>query len=336
MEDSTRQTGRRSTGRRVPACGKTGYRGRFGVHEVMLVSEEIERSSSNGARPRTSRRSRSPRGCSRSAQDGLRKVGVGLTSLEEVFRVVVSAPPGACVHPAGFVRRPGADEVPLGGVDHARQSGPRFGERSSTGTSCPATTSSDANEESSAGPSAAAAVLLQLGLVGEKDLTAALAEQMGIRFIDFLETPIHRTRPACSPPSWRGEYGRARRRLRRHKLVVAFAEPADDDAVAASGRRPAYEIIPAVAERTRSAGIDMIFGRDRRRRRRLRRDPAVVGDRRHPVDELHINDLLERVLDLGGSDLHLTVGHPPVVRVNGELQADSPSSRCSTARRSGG
>ena len=38
-------------------------------------------------------------------------------------------------------------------------------------------------------------VLLRLGLVGSKDLTAALAEQMGVRFVDFLETPIHQDAP---------------------------------------------------------------------------------------------------------------------------------------------
>src|SRR5881275_1336928 len=39
------------------------------------------------------------------------------------------------------------------------------------------------------------AVLLRLGLVGAKDLTAALAEQMGVRFVDFLDTPIHQDAP---------------------------------------------------------------------------------------------------------------------------------------------
>jgi len=38
-------------------------------------------------------------------------------------------------------------------------------------------------------------------------------------------------------------------------------------------------------------------------------------------DELHVDDLLERVLDLGGSDLHLSSGAHPTVRVHGELKA---------------
>ena len=38
------------------------------------------------------------------------------------------------------------------------------------------------------------------------------------------------------------------------------------------------------------------------------------------MNELQLNDLLLRVLDLGGSDLHLTVGVEPSVRVQGELK----------------
>src|SRR5262249_3813851 len=37
-------------------------------------------------------------------------------------------------------------------------------------------------------------------------------------------------------------------------------------------------------------------------------------------DELHINDLLELVIQWGGSDLHLTSGSPPVVPVHGDLR----------------
>ncbi|MDP9072256.1 MAG: type IV pilus twitching motility protein PilT [Actinomycetota bacterium] len=35
---------------------------------------------------------------------------------------------------------------------------------------------------------------------------------------------------------------------------------------------------------------------------------------------MHVNDLLERVVDLGGSDLHLTVGVHPSVRVHGDIK----------------
>ena len=37
-------------------------------------------------------------------------------------------------------------------------------------------------------------------------------------------------------------------------------------------------------------------------------------------DDVHVNDLLEQVITLRGSDLHLTAGSHPVIRVNGELR----------------
>ena len=38
-----------------------------------------------------------------------------------------------------------------------------------------------------------------------------------------------------------------------------------------------------------------------------------------PRHEVHIDDCLRRVVELGGSDLHLTAGSPPMIRLRGEL-----------------
>ena len=38
-------------------------------------------------------------------------------------------------------------------------------------------------------------------------------------------------------------------------------------------------------------------------------------------ESLELDDLLRQVLDLGGSDLHLTTGVPPTIRVRGEMRA---------------
>ena len=41
----------------------------------------------------------------------------------------------------------------------------------------------------------------------------------------------------------------------------------------------------------------------------------------HSLDQgLHINELLIRLVELDGSDLHLTAGTPPQARINGELR----------------
>lgn len=70
------------------ACGRTGFRGRFAIHEVMLLSEEIERQIIERRSSEEIHKTAVMQGMLPLRSDGLRKVGMGLTSLEEVFRVV--------------------------------------------------------------------------------------------------------------------------------------------------------------------------------------------------------------------------------------------------------
>jgi type IV pilus assembly protein PilB len=71
-----------------PACGRTGYRGRFALHEVMPITEEIERLIIEGRSTEDIQKVGVMQGMLRLRDDGLRKVGMGQTSLEEIFRVV--------------------------------------------------------------------------------------------------------------------------------------------------------------------------------------------------------------------------------------------------------
>ena len=70
------------------SCGKTGYRGRFALHEVMLISEEIEKLIIERRSTDDIKKVAVMEGMVPLRADGLRKVGAGVTSLEEVFRVV--------------------------------------------------------------------------------------------------------------------------------------------------------------------------------------------------------------------------------------------------------
>jgi type IV pilus assembly protein PilB len=70
------------------ACGRTGYRGRFALHEVMLVTEEIERLIVERGSSEDMKKMAVAQGMMTLREDGLRKVGQGHTSLEEIFRVV--------------------------------------------------------------------------------------------------------------------------------------------------------------------------------------------------------------------------------------------------------
>ena len=71
-----------------PACSKTGYRGRLALHEVMVLSEDIERIVVERGSSDEVRKVAVKEGMTTLREDGLRKVAQGLTNLAEVFRVV--------------------------------------------------------------------------------------------------------------------------------------------------------------------------------------------------------------------------------------------------------
>jgi type IV pilus assembly protein PilB len=70
------------------ACSGTGYRGRLAVHEVMEVSEQIERLAVSRASSAEIARTAQSEGMITLRQDGWAKVRAGLTSVDEVLRVV--------------------------------------------------------------------------------------------------------------------------------------------------------------------------------------------------------------------------------------------------------
>jgi twitching motility protein PilT len=161
-------------------------------------------------------------------------------------------------------------------------------------------------------------VLQRNGLVGEKDLSAAIAETVGLRFVDFTEYPLH---PDAATTIPEGE-SRARVAIgvgfEDAKLVVAFADPGDDAAVQAIGTATGYEIIPAAAGRYEILNaIDSVYGPDRTGAPSLHDPEPGLGEE---PEGLHVNELLTMLLDQKGSDLHLTAGSPPVIRVHGELR----------------
>ena len=71
------------------ACSNTGYRGRLAVHEVMSVTEEIERMTVARASSEDIGRTAVEQGMRTLREDGLAKVLLGRTTIEEIGRVVV-------------------------------------------------------------------------------------------------------------------------------------------------------------------------------------------------------------------------------------------------------
>jgi len=71
------------------ACSGTGYRGRLAVHEVMTVTEDIERLAVARASSEEIARVAIEQGMRTLREDGLSKVLLGRTTIEEVGRVIV-------------------------------------------------------------------------------------------------------------------------------------------------------------------------------------------------------------------------------------------------------
>lgn len=70
-------------------CNGIGYKGRMGIHEVMSMSETLERMTVENASADEIARQAIAEGMQTLRDDGFAKVKLGLTSVEEIMRVVV-------------------------------------------------------------------------------------------------------------------------------------------------------------------------------------------------------------------------------------------------------
>ena len=75
--------------RGCPRCNQTGYKGRVGIYQLMTMSEDLGRLASQHASREDIERAALEAGMKMLWDDGLAKVTSGLTSLEELARVVV-------------------------------------------------------------------------------------------------------------------------------------------------------------------------------------------------------------------------------------------------------
>ena len=72
-----------------PRCGQTGYKGRIGIYQLLVMSENLESLAASKASREELERAAIEEGMRTLWDDGLAKVASGLTSLEELARVTV-------------------------------------------------------------------------------------------------------------------------------------------------------------------------------------------------------------------------------------------------------
>jgi len=70
------------------ACGRTGFHGRFAIHEVLLVTEEVERLIVDRAHTEDIKKVALAQGMKTLRQTGMAQALAGTTSIEEILRVV--------------------------------------------------------------------------------------------------------------------------------------------------------------------------------------------------------------------------------------------------------
>ena len=163
-------------------------------------------------------------------------------------------------------------------------------------------------------------------VVSEQDLAAAVASELGVPYIDLAERSILPDVWGLVPEDLARGYLAVAVERRADGVVVAMDDPADEQVLAALEADLGTTIVPAVAVRDDLVRlIAQMYGPGRSD------DDAADGewaegrpsDRPAPdprAKRVQLDDLLDRVVRLGGSDLHLTVGSPPAVRVQGDLR----------------
>jgi twitching motility protein PilT len=154
-----------------------------------------------------------------------------------------------------------------------------------------------------------ARLLLEGGHVSEKDLLSVVADRLGIRYVDLDATIIQPEALDRIQPAVAHRFTAVPVAIDGESILVAVADPFVD------GLRETIESVVAspveVALAPKSA-IDRILneylaGADV--------EPAAMEVK----ESLHLNDLLNILMDRKGSDLHLTAGVAPSIRVNGSL-----------------
>jgi type II secretory ATPase GspE/PulE/Tfp pilus assembly ATPase PilB-like protein len=69
-------------------CDKTGYKGRIGIYELLIVDESIREIIRQGFKPDAMRNAAAVAGMRRMQDDAFEKLHLGVTTLEEILRVV--------------------------------------------------------------------------------------------------------------------------------------------------------------------------------------------------------------------------------------------------------
>jgi twitching motility protein PilT len=162
-----------------------------------------------------------------------------------------------------------------------------------------------------------AKLLASDGLVGERDLVAAVADQLGLPMWDPEAEPIPAVVGGMLPVAMCQRLRAVAVGIDGHRLVVAIEDPSDQAGIQQLKEETGWEISAVLAAANDiSLAIEVLYGVDDA--------PALAAvadsELSPPAEEVHINSLLAEMVAMGASDLHLSSGLPPSIRVDGAVR----------------
>ena len=161
-----------------------------------------------------------------------------------------------------------------------------------------------------------ARLLVEDGHVQEADLLRTIAERINMEFLELDNAYFDPEAVQKLSTADARALGAIPMRVDGNRLVVAVADPFDPEKHRRLEQLTSMPVHLVLATRaTITEAIDKSVGAAGKDADAV---SAAPGDPDH--EEFHLNQLLVELIDLDGSDLHITAGSPPQVRVNGELR----------------
>ncbi len=174
-----------------------------------------------------------------------------------------------------------------------------------------------------------ATLLVQAGQVREEDILRVVAERLGITFVELAQGAAS----VVDPPALRYlDHDMARKFGAlplsvddEGRVVIAVADPFNQEKLGSLRRLAGVEVALALAPRKVLASAieeayDLLASLPASEEASSVAVKASVAAAADEADRTHVNELLAMLLEKGGSDLHLTAGSPPQVRINGVLK----------------
>ncbi len=165
-----------------------------------------------------------------------------------------------------------------------------------------------------------AKLLIDGGHVREEDLLRAVADRVGMPYIDLDDALLDPEAVGLLDADAARQFMAMPVRIEDEKAVIAVADPFDPETHVRLEKLSGMGVTLALATREAiQRAINFVHGTDEVP---LIRQPGMPADSMTTAEPetLHLNELLSIQLDRGGSDLHLTAGSPPQIRVHGKLE----------------